>query len=151
MWRSVCVFLRAILWRYLVYRFSNVYGRYDNDLERMERVIPLFIKKIRNHEPITIYGSDKVLDFTYVDVVQIALVPLERDDIINLVSAHGRSLTTHSRTVSSISGAGALILRSGKLQGEALLYKPKQKHSQSSRFTLQYAVKRHLSSQETGT
>jgi len=60
----------------------------------MERVIPLFIKKIRNHEPITIYGSDKVLDFTYVDVVQIALVPLERDDIISLVSANGRSLTT---------------------------------------------------------
>ena len=25
---------------YIVFRFSNVYGRYDNDLERMERVIP---------------------------------------------------------------------------------------------------------------
>src|SRR5262249_51525813 len=29
--------------RYLVFRFSNVYGRYDNDLARMVRVIPLFI------------------------------------------------------------------------------------------------------------
>ena len=28
---------------YLVFRFSNVYGRYDNDLARMERVLPLFI------------------------------------------------------------------------------------------------------------
>ena len=28
---------------YLVFRFSNVYGRYDNDLHRMVRVIPLFI------------------------------------------------------------------------------------------------------------
>ncbi len=53
--------------RYLVFRFSNVYGRYDNDLERMERVIPLFIRKISRGEPITIYGKDKVLDFTYVD------------------------------------------------------------------------------------
>lgn len=51
----------------LVFRFSNVYGRYDNDLERMERVIPLFVKKIWNGEPITVFGRDKMLDFTYVD------------------------------------------------------------------------------------
>lgn len=52
---------------YLVFRFSNVYGRFDNDIERMERVIPLFIRKINNREPITIYGEKKMLDFTYVD------------------------------------------------------------------------------------
>lgn len=51
---------------YLVFRFSNVYGRYDNDIERMERVIPLFIKKIDSNEPIIVYGKDKLLDFTYV-------------------------------------------------------------------------------------
>lgn len=53
--------------RYIVFRFSNVYGRYDNDLDRMERVIPLFIRKIGNGEPITVYGAKKTLDFTYVD------------------------------------------------------------------------------------
>ncbi len=52
---------------YLVYRFSNVYGRYDNDLDRMERVIPLFIDKVHRGEPIVVYGREKVLDFTYVD------------------------------------------------------------------------------------
>ncbi len=52
---------------YLVFRFSNVYGRYDNDLQRMERVIPLFIKKIYHEEPIVVYGENKVLDFTYID------------------------------------------------------------------------------------
>lgn len=52
---------------YLVFRFSNVYGRYDNDLERMERVLPLFIRKIYRDEPIVVYGKQKVLDFTYVD------------------------------------------------------------------------------------
>ncbi len=51
----------------LVFRFSNVYGRYDNDLDRLERVIPLFIDRIAREEPITVYGRDKVLDFTYVD------------------------------------------------------------------------------------
>lgn len=52
---------------YLVFRFSNVYGRYDNDAERMERVIPLFIDRILHDQPITVYGREKVLDFTYVD------------------------------------------------------------------------------------
>ena len=52
---------------YLVFRFSNVYGRYDNDLTRMERVTPLFVRSIATDRPITVYGKDKVLDFTYVD------------------------------------------------------------------------------------
>jgi nucleoside-diphosphate-sugar epimerase len=51
----------------LVFRFSNVYGRYDCDLERMERVIPLFIRRIARGEPIVIFGREKVLDFTYID------------------------------------------------------------------------------------
>lgn len=53
---------------YLVFRFSNVYGRYDNDLHRMVRVIPKFIHTMMRSEPITVYGgTDKTLDFTYVD------------------------------------------------------------------------------------
>ena len=51
-----------------VFRFSNVYGRFDNDLQRMVRVIPLFTHSMLRGEPITIYGGrDKTLDFTYVD------------------------------------------------------------------------------------
>lgn len=52
---------------HLVFRFSNVYGRYDNDLARMERVIPLFVRKIASGESITVFGKNKMLDFTYVD------------------------------------------------------------------------------------
>ncbi len=54
--------------RYLVFRFSNVYGRFDSDLQRMERVIPLFIDQLSRGEPVTVYGGEeKVLDFTYID------------------------------------------------------------------------------------
>ena len=53
---------------YLVFRFSNVYGRFDNDLHRMVRVLPLFTHAISRGEPITVYGGrEKTLDFTYVD------------------------------------------------------------------------------------
>lgn len=52
---------------HLVFRFSNVYGRFDNDLARMERVTPLFVRKIAAGEPIVVFGRNKMLDFTYVD------------------------------------------------------------------------------------
>jgi UDP-glucose 4-epimerase len=51
----------------LVFRFSNVYGRYDCDIDRLERVIPLFIRRIATGQPIVVFGPQKVLDFTWVD------------------------------------------------------------------------------------
>lgn len=52
---------------FLIFRFSNVYGRYDCDIERLERVVPLFIRRIAEGEPIVVFGKGKVLDFTFVD------------------------------------------------------------------------------------
>ena len=52
---------------YLVFRLSNVYGRFDNDLMRMERLIPLFIQKIQRGEPLKVFDSNKVINFTYID------------------------------------------------------------------------------------
>jgi nucleoside-diphosphate-sugar epimerase len=85
---------------YLVFRFSNVYGRYDNDLERMERVTPKFIRKIALGEPITVFGRDKVLDFTYVDDcvrgvhlgIQRLLSGQVQNETINLAYGKGSSL-----------------------------------------------------------
>lgn len=53
--------------KYLVFRLSNVYGRYDSDLARMTRVVHIFIDQMRRGEPITIYDRSKVIDFTYID------------------------------------------------------------------------------------
>lgn len=85
---------------YLVFRFSNVYGRYDTDIERMERVIPLFIKKIDLEEPITVYGKDKLLDFTYVlDCIEGIHSGIEKlvrgnlkNETINLAYGEGHTL-----------------------------------------------------------
>lgn len=48
---------------YIVFRFSNVYGMYDNS----NRFVPLMIRKMKKNEDIEIYGKDKFLDFTYID------------------------------------------------------------------------------------
>ena len=92
---------------YLVFRFSNVYGRYDNDIERMERVIPLFIRRIGTGEPITIYGKDKTLDFTYVDdcvggivkAIELLAGGSDANQTINLAYGQGSSLVTMAETV----------------------------------------------------
>jgi nucleoside-diphosphate-sugar epimerase len=52
---------------FAVVRFSNVYGRYDNDMERLERAIWVFRRQILAGRRLTVFGESKTLDFTYVD------------------------------------------------------------------------------------
>jgi UDP-glucose 4-epimerase len=101
--------------RYLVFRFSNVYGRYDNDIERMERVLPLFIRKIRLGEPVTVYGEDKVLDFTYVDDCVMGIC----QGIDLLVSGRGCN-----HTINLAYGQGSTLVEAAEYIGEALGAKP---------------------------
>jgi len=92
---------------YLVFRFSNVYGRYDNDLGRMERVIPLFIDRLSKGLPIAVFGREKVLDFTYIDDcvdgilrgIQKLVAGEVRNETINLACGEGNSLEEMARLV----------------------------------------------------
>jgi len=85
---------------HLVFRFSNVYGRYDCDLQRMERVIPLFINRIANDQPIKVFGPQKVLDFTFIDdCVEGIICGIDKvargeitNETINLAYGRGNSL-----------------------------------------------------------
>ena len=52
---------------FAVVRFSNVYGRYDSDMERLERAIWIFARTIGAGRPVPVFGAEKTLDFTYVD------------------------------------------------------------------------------------
>jgi UDP-glucose 4-epimerase len=97
--------------RYIVFRFSNVYGRYDNDIERMERVIPLFIRRMRYGEPVTVYGREKMLDFTYVD-----------DCVDGIVAGAERLLDgrVSNQTINLAYGEGNTLVRMAELIAEAL-------------------------------
>ena len=102
--------------RYVVFRFSNVYGRYDNDIERMERVIPLFIRRITQNEPITIFGEKKVLDFTYVDDCV--------EGIVRAVDALAGG-TLSNETINLAFGQGNSLVRVAELIGQALGREPR--------------------------
>jgi nucleoside-diphosphate-sugar epimerase len=116
---------------YLVFRFSNVYGRYDNDLHRMVRVLPLFIHRLRRGEPITVYGGEeKTLDFTHVDdcvdgIVRgiHALVAREVvNETINLAYGRGSSLVRAARLIAERLGVEPQISLAPSLLGEVTHY-----------------------------
>ena len=48
---------------FIIARFSNVYGMYDNS----DRVIPLWIRQTLRGDKLVVYGKKKFLDFTYID------------------------------------------------------------------------------------
>jgi nucleoside-diphosphate-sugar epimerase len=116
--------------KYLVFRFSNVYGRFDNDIERMERVIPLFIRKIHRGEPITIYGKEKMLDFTYVDDcingvvrgIEVLLDGTEVNHTINLAYGQGNSLITMAQHIGESLGVTPEINVQPIRKGEVTRY-----------------------------
>jgi len=117
--------------RYLVFRFSNVYGRYDNDIERMERVIPLFIQTMRRGQPVTVYGQEKTLDFTYVDdCVDGIVAGIERllggrvaNQTINLAYGQGNTLVRMAELIAEALGVPAKInVEPSKRIGEVTRY-----------------------------
>jgi UDP-glucuronate 4-epimerase len=100
---------------YIVFRFSNVYGRYDNDIGRMVRVIPLFVQRLSRDLPITVYGAEKVLDFTHVD------------DCVDGIVKGIQALTSgaaRNETINLAYGKGNTLIRMAELVGEALGRKP---------------------------
>lgn len=114
----------------LVFRFSNVYGRYDNDLERMERVIPLFVRKIAAGEAITVFGRDKMLDFTYIDdcvsgvVAGIEALGARRvvNQTINLAYGQGQTLYDLVNLIELSLGKTAQATYQASLTGEVTRY-----------------------------
>jgi UDP-glucose 4-epimerase len=117
--------------RYLVFRFSNVYGRYDSDLQRMERVLPLFLHQMSRGEPITVFGGDeKVLDFTYIDdCIDGIGRGIERlaggsvaNETINLAYGQGNTLVRAAELIAGELGVEPQINHAASLLGEVTHY-----------------------------
>jgi nucleoside-diphosphate-sugar epimerase len=116
---------------YLVFRFSNVYGRYDSDLQRMERVLPLFTHQLSRAKPITVYGGDtKVLDFTYIDdcidgivsgIYGLASGAVE-NETINLAFGQGNTLVKAAELIAAELGVTPEIAHKPSLVGEVTHY-----------------------------
>ena len=115
---------------YLVFRFSNVYGRFDNDIERMDRVLPLFMLRIQRNEPITVYGKEKVLDFTYIDDcvngimhgIDALVSGRVVNQTINLANGEGRTLVDAVNIISLALGRTPQVTYEPARPGEVTRY-----------------------------
>jgi len=79
---------------YIILRFSNVYGKYDDS----DRLIPQLIRLAKANKELPIYGKRKRLGFTYIDdAVNGIIETLERfedaeNDVFNIASGEAVSI-----------------------------------------------------------
>lgn len=117
---------------YAVIRFSNVYGRYDNDLDRLERAIWIFRQRIMQGRPVTVFGEHKTLDFTYIDDAVAGLAAciqglMDGDagvvgETFNLAFGQGRRLVDVVHLIAQALGRPAEITLEDARPGEVTWY-----------------------------
>jgi UDP-glucose 4-epimerase len=107
-----------------IVRLSNVYGKYDAS----DRVVPLFIAQASNGKNLTVYGENKMLDFTYInDCVQGFLQIIEQFNkafgtTFNIASGRGTSLSTLAEIIVNEPDADVSISVEENRTGEVSRY-----------------------------
>jgi len=108
----------------VIFRFSNVYGMYDES----ERVVPLFIKKARTGETLTVFGKDKCLDFTYIDdcvdgiILTIEKFDAVKNDTYNIAFGEGNTLLLLAEKIKELMQSTSEIAVESSRTGEVIHY-----------------------------
>lgn len=109
---------------HVTFRFSNVYGMYDNS----ERIVPLFIRKMRANEPVTVFGEDKCLDFTYIDdtvegiIAAILKFDSAKNKTINLAFGEGTHLINLAKSLKRLLKSKSEVTLGPPRTGEVIRY-----------------------------
>jgi len=108
----------------IIYRFSNVYGMYDET----DRVIPLFIKLCKEGKDLNVYGKDKLLDFTYIDdtvegmLSSISNFDSVKNDVFNLAYGQGTSIQEVAELIRQVLDTKNHIIIGENRTGEVVRY-----------------------------
>jgi UDP-glucose 4-epimerase len=107
---------------FIILRFSNVYGKYDES----DRVVPLFIKLTKEGKDLIVYGKDKTLDFTYIDdTINGMMQCIEKfekvkNDTFNLASGESVSILKVAQNIKNmLNGNNQIKIRENRT-GEVL-------------------------------
>jgi nucleoside-diphosphate-sugar epimerase len=109
---------------YVIIRFSNVYGMYDES----DRVIPLFIRKAIKNENLVVFGKDKILDFTYIDdAVEGAIKIIQKFDKIknntfNIATGKGTKILFVAQLIKKFLDSKSRIIIKQNRPGEVVKY-----------------------------
>jgi len=109
---------------YIIVRFSNVYGMYDES----DRVIPLFIRKAITNENLVIFGKDKILDFTYIDdAIEGVIKAIQRfnkakNNIFNIATGKGTRILFVAKLIKKFLNSKSRIIIKQNRPGEVEKY-----------------------------
>lgn len=108
----------------LIVRFSNVYGMYDDS----NRVVPLFIRRAKDGEPLAVFGQDKCLDFTYIDDAVAAVISLLQDfdclngEVYNIATGTGTTIMHMAERIKELLSSNSKIVIGESRTGEVIRY-----------------------------
>jgi nucleoside-diphosphate-sugar epimerase len=108
----------------VIVRFSNVYGMYDES----DRLIPLYIKSLKEGKDLIVFGKDKLLDFTYIDdavsgVIRcIELFPEIKKEVFNIATGEGSTILEVAETIKREMNSQSEIILKDNRTGEVVKY-----------------------------
>jgi nucleoside-diphosphate-sugar epimerase len=109
---------------FIIFRFSNVYGMYDDS----NRVMPLFIRQAKQGKDLTVFGKDKMLDFTYIDDnikgIMLCIENFDRikNDTINIAYGQGSTILSIAELIRKKLNPKINIILKEKRTGEVVKY-----------------------------
>jgi len=109
---------------FIILRFSNVYGMYDDS----DRVIPLFIRLARQQKDLVVFGEEKALDFTYIDdTIAGILAAIEnfdaaKNNAYNISSGKCIEIAKVAEMILAQLGKGSKIVIKGNRPGEVVKF-----------------------------
>lgn len=135
----------------IIFRFSNVYGMYDDTV----RVVPLFIRQAKVNETMNVFGGDKCLDFTYIDdcvdgiILGVDKFDSVKNDTYNLAYGEGTTIVQLAESVKELLGSSSEIAVTDSRPGEVTHYiadvsKAKQKLGYSPKTPFAEGIKKSV-------
>lgn len=109
---------------FVTFRFSNVYGKYDGS----DRVIPLFISLCHENKDLTVFGEEKLLDFTYIDDVAAGITKVVQEfdsvknTVYNLAYGEGTTILDVAKMIQEEMGVNNSIAVKDNRTGEVVKY-----------------------------
>lgn len=136
---------------FIITRFSNVYGMYDDS----DRVIPLFIKSTKENKDLVVYGKEKLLDFTYTDdAISGVLKCIEnfdhvKNEVFNIASGKGVSIIELAQLIQKYMDSKNKIVIKENRTGEVVKFiadisKAKQKLSYEPQTAINDGIKKSI-------
>jgi len=148
----------ALIWAYhrcyglqfVILRFSNIYGMYDRDLNR---VIPQLIKQCRDGKDLAVFG--KVIDFLYIDdAIDAMLLCLEKfdgikNDVFNIAQEKGGRLLDVAQTIKDLLKKDVKLITQKETEGEIMksvadISKARRKMGFSPKTTIEEGLKKTI-------